>query len=145
MAETATTTRLVLAELLGLTATIEKHSEVVIKRMNAALRNNPGDGRNRVEHIHDPVSDIEEITLELNPKANAVFLKQARVMYEAQLLDPTVAQPLNLYSYKPNSTIIDQIPLMQAVIQSIHLPGGDANAHGIATAKIVVQPVSPGL
>ncbi len=137
------TTTLVMAELLGLTATIEKHSALNRKRRNAPIQNVPGDGRNKVQDIHDPVEIVEEITLEFNRDANNVFLAQAHTMFDQQLLDPTTAQPINLYSYQDGSqSIVDRTSAIQAVIQSISSPEGDTNNHGLATTKITVKPLA---
>jgi hypothetical protein len=129
---------------MGFPGTIEKHSAVVVKRMNQSLRNVPGDGRNKVQHIPDPVLDMEPVTLELNAAANAALLARARAMLEQQRLDPSTAQPLKLYSYLPNSTVVDEASCILARIEEVHTPEGDTNSHALATGKIVVQPLSMG-
>lgn len=140
MAETAQTIRLMEIELLGLTATIEKHSEVTRKRMNAPLRNVPGDGRNRRELVHDPVDDYEPVTLELNPKKSAVFLDEAQKMFDQQLDDPDTATPAILRSLVGKSgREAASKRIIKAYIQSISTPPGDKNSHSLATAKIVVE------
>jgi hypothetical protein len=140
MAQTQT---LVIARLLGLEATIEKHSPLVRKRRNDPVQNVPGDGRNISQDVHDPVQIVEAITLELNLEANAVFLKAAHKMFDQQLLDPTTAQPINLYSYLDGSgNIVDEESAIQAVIQSVSGPDGDTNSHALATSKIVVKPLA---
>lgn len=136
------TTVLCLCELVGLTATIEKHSEMIVKRRNAPITNVAGDGKNHPEDIHDPVQIVENITLELNPAENAVFLKEAHKMFDQQMLDPTIAQPIVLYSYLPNSRVVDTTSAIRAVIQEIHTPPGDTNAHNLATAKIICKPLA---
>jgi hypothetical protein len=137
MAQTVT---LILAELVGLKEYIVKHSELTRKRRNQAFQNVPGDGRNISEDVHDPVEIVDEVTLEFNNDPESVFLKAAHQMMSQQMLDPLLAQPLIIYSYRPGTRIVDEIAALRAVIISISTPAGDTNSHSAATTKIVVKP-----
>jgi len=137
--ETAQTVTLVLAKLQGLTATIEKHTPLVRKRRNKPLKNTPGDGSNTIQHVQDPVVDYEEVTLELHPGKSQVFLAAAEAMFAQQMLDPSKATQLTLYSLSDSGAPLDQRTGHLAVIQEMHTPEGDTNTHALATAKIVVD------
>jgi hypothetical protein len=140
MAETAQTIRLMEIELLGLSATIEKHTKVTRKRMNAPLRNVPGDGRNRRELVHDQVDDWEPVTLTLNPKKSNVFLDAAHELLDQQLDDPDSATPAILRSLVGKSgRVAASKRLIKCYIQSISTPEGDKNSHALAGAEIVIE------
>jgi hypothetical protein len=139
MGETAQTIRLVECELLGLSATIEKHSEVTRRRSTPGQKIVPQDGRNREITILDPAAGFEPVTLELNPKKSAVFLDEAQRMFDEQLDDPNAATALVIRSYVGRVGIAATAVAIKASIYSISTPPGDKNSHALATAKIVVE------
>jgi hypothetical protein len=140
MAQDPQTTRLLFAKLLGFVGTIESHSEIVVKRMNSALRHVPGDGKNQVKHLHDPVVDLEEVTLEFVPDKNTAMLGAAQTLFDQHVKLPGSAAPVLLMSQDDFGSIVDSASLMRGVIQSVTIPKGNSEEHSLAMAKIVVQP-----
>ncbi|HEY6329489.1 MAG TPA: hypothetical protein VI756_09125 [Blastocatellia bacterium] len=133
------TTTLMIAELGGLTATIEKHSPLVRRRATKPTPIYPGDGTSQPRHVQNPSWEFEPVTLELHPGKSQVFLAAAEAMFKQQMLDPTLAKTVILSTCNDGGEAVDTRTGVRAVIQEIHSPEGDTNQHALAPTRIVVD------
>jgi hypothetical protein len=139
--EPTQTTTLVIATMQGITAEgwITGVTPFIQERYGKVVKFVPGDGRNKVVHSHSPAADYPEVTLHLNAPQSAVFLSAAEAMFNQQLLDPTVAQTITIFTLADDGRAYDSRIGQTAVIRRISTPRGNTNEHALATAEIVLD------
>jgi hypothetical protein len=135
------TTRNVIASMGGMEGTIEVIAAPEMKRVQDAVPVIKGDGRNRVQFIHDPAKMISPITFEIIIEKERAFALYVRQLFAQHLSNPRSALQLTIKSYDDDGTVVDTATMPNAVIQNVKGPEGDTGRHGEAKVSVTVQPL----